>query len=86
MIATTVRFDADTWTRLGARSEQLGIAKAKYIHDATLARLAGHETAEQLAGAVIDRLVRERFGDLIRTVVRRLQRTELLLARPGTRR
>lgn len=86
MIATTVRFDPDTWTRLGTRSEQLGIAKAKYIHDATLARLSGQETAEQLAGAVIDRLVRERFGDLIRGIMRRLQRTELLLARPGTRR
>lgn len=69
MRATTVRFDAEAWEKLEDRAERLGIAKAKYIHDAAIARLAGAEAVERLTISVIDRLVRERVVAMIDRLV-----------------
>jgi predicted DNA-binding protein len=76
MMTTTVRFTSDEWARLALLAERLGIPKAKLIHDATIVRIATIETIDQLAGAVIDRLVRERFGSLLQLLGRRVRRLE----------
>lgn len=57
---TTVRFDADTWARVVAESDRLGIAHAEYIRGAVLRLIGGvgehdrlgrlEERCDQLAG------------------------------------
>ena len=78
--ATTVRFDLERWQQLGTAAEHLGVAKARFIHDATVDRLAGVRTVEHLAGDTIDRLVRIRIGELLRQSDQRLGRLELQIA------
>lgn len=78
--ATTVRFDPERWQQLATAAEHLGIAKARFIHDATIDRLAGLRTVEHLAGDTIDRLVRIRIGELLRQHDGRLSRVELQVA------
>ena len=77
---TTVRFDLGQWQDLATASEQLGVAKARFIHDATIDRLAGLRTVERLAGDTIDRLVRIRVGELLHQLDRRTARLELQIA------
>lgn len=83
-IATTVRLDPYWWQLLTATTERLGVAKARFITDATLDRIVVVHTIEQLAGDVIDRLVATCVSELLRANERRLQHVELQLARrPG---
>jgi len=79
--ATTVRFDPERWRELGTAAEHLGIAKARFIHDATIDRLARVRTVEHLSGDTIDRLVCIRIGELLRQSDRRIQRLEVQVAR-----
>lgn len=77
---TTVRFDPERWQQLGTAAEHLGIAKARFIHDATIDRIVGVRTVEHLAGDTIDRLVRIRIGEMLRQTDRRVQHLEVQLA------
>ena len=77
---TTVRFDRHQWRELATASEQLGVAKACFIRDSTIDRLAGLRTVDRLAGETIDRLVRIRIGELLRQHDGRLGRVELQVA------
>lgn len=77
---TTVRFDLHQWQELATTSEQLGVAKARFIRDSTIDRLAGLRTVEHLAGDTIERLVRIRIGELLRQHDGRLGRLELQVA------
>lgn len=79
--ATTVRFDPQRWQQLGTAAEHLGVAKARFIHDATVDRIIGIRTVEHLASDTIDRLVRIRIGELLRQHDGRLGRLELQVAR-----
>ena len=78
--ATTVRFDPARWWELSATAERLNVAKARFIHDATVDRIVGIRTVEHLAGDTIDRLVRIRIGELLRQHDGRLGRLELQIA------
>lgn len=78
--ATTVRFDPERWQQLGTAAEHLGVAKARFIHDATVDRIIGVRTVEHLAGDTIDRLVRLRISELLRQHDGRLGRLELQVA------
>lgn len=78
--ATTVRFDPARWWELSVTAERLNLAKARFIHDATVDRIVVVRTVEQLAGETIDRLVRNRIGELLRQHDGRLGRVELQIA------
>lgn len=81
MRATTFRADDDTLARLSTVSERLGVARATFIREATIARIASIEATEGLAGERLERLVRERVNEAVLPLHARLRRLELHVAR-----
>lgn len=73
---TTVRFDADAWAALSAEADRLGVAKATYIREATLARVAGSGSRSEL-GVMQQRLasLERRVGRLAEALARSSRRT-----------
>lgn len=61
-VTTTVRFDDDRWQELCRQADRLGVARAKFIHDATIARVAGADAIEHLTTSFLERLVTERIA------------------------
>ncbi|ADB49823.1 hypothetical protein [Conexibacter woesei] len=80
MRATTFRADDDTLARLSTVSERLGIAKAAFVREATIARIASVEATEGLAGEHVERVVRERVNEAVLPLHARLRRLELHIA------
>ncbi|HEY4280333.1 MAG TPA: hypothetical protein VGM91_19070 [Conexibacter sp.] len=77
MHTTTVRFDEETWTALSEVCDRDGIAKAQYVREATVARLAS-----SVITPVVQRQAKELGG--LRRRVERLERI-VVRRRPPTR-
>lgn len=78
MTTTTVRFDPDAWAKLSLQSGRLRIAKAAFIRDATIVRLATIEAH--------DSMLREHVGDTLLLHTNRLDKIEQWIIRRGEHR
>ncbi|MDW5595103.1 hypothetical protein VSS74_12190 [Conexibacter stalactiti] len=55
-----MRFDADSWSRIGAKAERVGLSRAAFIRDAARAEIVRAEASGQLGelAARVDRVGR----------------------------
>lgn len=74
MHTTTVRFDEETWTTLSAVCDREGLAKAQYVREATVARLASSVMTP----------VAQRHDDELGELRRRVERLERIVVRRRT--
>lgn len=69
---TTVRFDTESWERIGEQAARLGIPRSAFIREAAQARVSRSECRDEV------RQLRERIDRLEALVTRTLQRRRSL--------